>query len=304
VEATLKPVPTLALVPGVRVDHESLMNRTWVDPRLGARWTASNATVLKASLGLYHQPPIVQYETRELGNPAIGPEGAVQASVGVEQRLGGPISLDFQLYENRLFDRVVPTNLTTVRDGQAVNERYVNSGTGHAYGAEVLLRWMDDGRQMGWISYSFTRSLRSGAAVGGGVETSGDQLTQPHSLTAVYSVQLPEVWRGLRIGTRIRYTSGLPYRAVTSSVYDADADAYQAIPSGSIGQRLPDFFQTDLRLEKRWTFDAWTLDTYLDIQNVTNRVNAELATYDYRYAQSGYAGGLPILPSLGLRAEY
>ena len=42
----------------------------------------------------------------------------------------------------------------------------------------------------------------------------------------------------------------------------------------------------------------------LDIQNVTNRTNTENRDYNFNYAQSKPQQGLPILPILGIRADY
>ena len=52
-----------------------------------------------------------------------------------------------------------------------------------------------------------------------------------------------------------------------------------------------------------WTFDLWSLGAYVDVQNVLNAENPEGITYDYRYQQSAYIRGLPILPILGVRGR-
>jgi hypothetical protein len=42
------------------------------------------------------------------------------------------------------------------------------------------------------------------------------------------------------------------------------------------------------------------LSLYLDIQNVTNRRNAEGISYSEDYSTRSYTRGLPIFPSIGL----
>jgi hypothetical protein len=59
----------------------------------------------------------------------------------------------------------------------------------------------------------------------------------------------------------------------------------------------------DVRIDKRWTFNRWILDTYLDVQNVYNHKIPEGLTYNYDYSQSKPTGGLPVLTLFGLRAE-
>ena len=68
--------------------------------------------------------------------------------------------------------------------------------------------------------------------------------------------------------------------------------------------RLPTFSQLDVRLEHVWTFDAWTLGLYLDVQNVFNAENPEGMLYDYRFRESAAIRGLTILPILGIRGRF
>jgi hypothetical protein len=64
------------------------------------------------------------------------------------------------------------------------------------------------------------------------------------------------------------------------------------------------FFQADLRVDKRWTFDRWMFSAYLDVQNASNRGNAEFRIPSYDCSAQAPLPGLPIFPTLGLRAEW
>ena len=68
--------------------------------------------------------------------------------------------------------------------------------------------------------------------------------------------------------------------------------------------RIPDFFQLDVRLSKRWKLGRTVLETYLDVQNAFNRQNPEEIVYSQNYAQPRYITGLPILPVLGARLSW
>jgi TonB family protein len=295
-EATWKPLDGLVIVPGVRVEREDLLRvMTWIDPRVAARYTVRDGTVLKGGAGVYHQPPQPVYLTKEWGNPELTEEGAYHTMVGLEQRIVGPVTMDLQLYYKRLFDLVLPTDAA---------ERYTNAGTGRSYGAELLLRWNPGGRFFGWVSYSLSRSERDQKVVGGTIMPSGDSFDQPHNLVALGTVELPELWDGLSFGFRARYASGNPYPRVAGTFFDADAARYQPVYDAASRARMPDFFQLDLRADKRWTYRTWMLSLYLEVQNATNRKNAEDVAYNYDYTQRGWATGLPLYPSFGLRAEY
>lgn len=306
-EATFRPLERLTVVPGIRYDNfGSISKLSWVDPRLSARLALGEATALKAAAGLYHQAPAYAYLTEQWGNPHLKPEGAWQYSVGVERRLLGRVFLDAQLYYKRLFDLALPTDTLVSRNGQMVPEHYSSAGTGKAYGGELLVRWNPDGRFFGWVSYSLSRSTRDQQVAGGRIEgqPEGQEFDQPHNVVAVGTWELPEIWRGLSAGFRLRYTTGAPYEQVRSAVYDSDSDAYQAIKTGQVNSRLPDFFQLDVRVDHKWTYRTWTLATYLEVQNVTNRSNAESIAYSFDYTKSGVVSGLPFFPAFGLRAEY
>jgi hypothetical protein len=304
-EATWKPGGGLVVVPGLRVEREEYLNSmSWIDPRLSVRWTFQEDTTLKGGLGLYHQPPQLVYLTKEWGNPDLHEEGAWHSMIGVERRVWGPVTLDLQLYYKALFDLALPTNEVGVRDGAAVPLRYTNTGTGSSYGAELLLRWSGGGRFFGWLSYSLSRSVRDQQVVGGSIAPGGDQFDQPHNVVALGTVELPELWTGFSAGFRARYSTGVPYRPPVAAVYNADSDTYQPVVDPSSRRRTPDFFQLDLRVDKRWTWQSWILSAYLEVQNVTNRKNPEGAAYNYDYTQQGWMTGLPLFPSFGIRAEY
>jgi hypothetical protein len=59
-----------------------------------------------------------------------------------------------------------------------------------------------------------------------------------------------------------------------------------------------------VRVDKRFVFDRWLLNLYLDVQNVANHANPEGLIFNYDLTQSSYQTGLPIIPSLGIRGEF
>ncbi|HLV60796.1 MAG TPA: TonB-dependent receptor [Fredinandcohnia sp.] len=300
-EAEIRPFPALSLKPGLRLDGDTYMRTAWLDPRFSARLQIDEATVLEGAVGLYHQPPPPQTFVAEFGNPELDPEGAVQYALGVERRIWGPIHVDLQVYYKDLFDLVVSSNRVVRRDGEDVLERYANEGTGQAYGVEILVRYDPDDRFFGWVGYSLSRSRRQDHLNDRRMPALSEQ---PHSLIAVGTLELPEIWEGLSIGARLRYTSGNPYTPVVGGVYDADRDRYRRIGEAQLRSlRLPDFFQLDLRVDKTWQLGTSALSLYLDVQNVTNRQNAEGLLYNFDYSEHRPLPGLPIFPSMGIRWE-
>ncbi len=301
-EATWKPLDSLAVIGGLRADYQSYMKDVWFDPRLSVLWTPVDWLTLKGGAAQYHQPP--DYRLGQLspvfGNPDLLPEGARHFNVGAETRFTDALSLDVSVYYKQLFQQV--RQVLTSGLGSDVNipgadTRFASTGYGRAYGAELLLRHKLTKNFFGWIAYSLSRFERDGY---GGQEWSLGPLDQPHNLIVVASYKLPF---DITVGGRFRYASGPLVTPVVASLYDVDGNYYYPLPGRPWSVRLPDFVQLDLRVDKRFVFDRWVLALYLDVQNVTNAQNPEGLFYSFNYTQKAYVYGIPILPSLGIRGE-
>jgi len=301
-DLVLKPLDALKIVAGVRGDYNSTIHQAWVDPRLAVFFQAHPQVLLKGAVGLYHQPP--DYRSGQLlekfGNPELKAEGARQYMLGTEVRFTDAISLDVQLYYKDLFDQVRSTlgDTSGVVDSGVSTPPYLNTGHGRSYGAEVLLRHALTRNFFGWVSYSLSRTERD---LSGGQSYGLSQFDQPHNLVVMASYKLPY---DFIVGAKVRYTSGPLNRPVVGTVYDANANYYFPVQDSTYSRRLPDFFQLDVRVDKRFVFQDWMLAIYLDVQNATYRKNVEGVVNSYDYSQEAFLTGLPILPVLGLRGEW
>ena len=102
----------------------------------------------------------------------------------------------------------------------------------------------------------------------------------------------------------MRYTSGDPYTPFVNGIFNANNASYECIAGNPDTARAPPFFQADLRIDRRFVYDKWSFTPYLDIQNVTNRANPEALFPNYNCQGYATLTGLPIFPTLGLRAEF
>jgi hypothetical protein len=150
----------------------------------------------------------------------------------------------------------------------------------------------------GWLSYSFSKSQRLDAPGDSWRPFSYDQT---HVLTAILSYKLGAGWE---LGGRFRYATGNPVTPVTGAVKDDNTDTFVPIYGPTNSARLPNFVQLDIRVDKVWVFNTWSLDLYLDVQNVTDTRAVEGTTYSFNYAQAVYFVGLPIIPVLGVKAAF
>lgn len=284
---------------GLRSDqiHWRGRERVALDPRLWLRYQLTDKTALKAYSGLYHQPPTPLQIDNDLGNPDLGLEGAAQFGTGVEHRFSDAWNVSAEVFYNRRYDLVQRVDPFT-QAGVILNPRYQNAGIGRSYGLELLIRREITAKLYGWISYTLSRSevLRVP-----GEAWRAFQYDQPHILTVVVGYRPNPGWE---LSSRFRLVSGNPIAPVNSATFDADAGRFVA-DYGRVGDgRSPAFAQLDARAQKTWTWDTWDLSLYLDVQNVTNHKNEEIHVYDYRFREQGSISGIPILPTLGLKARF
>jgi len=165
---------------------------------------------------------------------------------------------------------------------------------------EVLLRHKLTRNFFGWLAYSYQQSRRKDQ-----VDDSYRPFDEDvaHSLTLVLSYKFCKTWQ---VGTRLQFRSGYPYTPIAGGVYLADSNTYAPIydAQDKNSRRLPYEYQWDLRLDKQFVFDTWMLSLYLDVQNVTLADRVIAVNYRFDYRDKGYLLFLPILPSLGLRADF
>jgi hypothetical protein len=109
--------------------------------------------------------------------------------------------------------------------------------------------------------------------------------------------------RGWETGLTFRLVSGNPDTPVAGSIYDVDSGLYLPVYGDINTIRSQMFHRLDVRIEKMWTFKAWRLALYLDVQNAYNAGNQEGLVYDFRFNESQVLTGLPILPVIGVRGE-
>jgi hypothetical protein len=299
----VKPLPDLKLVGGVRADYDGYLRRGWVDPRLAVFWQPWADITLKGAIGLYHQLP--DYRVGLLsplqGNPDLLPEAGSHYMIGLEKRFSDAVTLDVQGYYKDFFHQARSTlqaGAGTDLTQDVTDLRYTSTGRGRSYGMEILLRHQLTKNFFGWISYSLSRTERD---YHGGTQWGPGQFDQPHNLIIVGSYKLPY---DFIFGVRIRYVSGPLTTPFVAAVYDANGNYYLPVPGPEYTRRLPDFFQLDLRLDKRFVFKNWMLSVYLDVQNVTNQKNVESLVNNYDYTKEAYLTGLPVLPVLGIKGEW
>jgi len=291
----------LKVIPGLRLDLDPFAARpeAVLDPRLVALWTLGEGLVLKGGAGLYSQPPQPFQRIETFGNPELPWERAAHYALGAEWRALSWLQLELELFYQDRFRLAARSPRLVERGGEVVRENFWDQGQGRAYGLELQAKLVELRGLTGWLSYTLSRAEQ---------RSSPEQawrlfsLDQTHSLVALASWELGGGWA---VGASARLTTGAPTTAIAGAIYDADADTYVPIPGETGGgPRGPTFFSLDLRVDRRFTFELWSLALYLDLMNATNHPNEEGRTYSFDYRESTPLPGLPIFPSFGVKGEF
>jgi hypothetical protein len=302
------------LRPGLRGEHIGLSDQWTLDPRILLHERLGSGIELTQSAGLYHSPPLITDLDPIFGDRRMLGSAATQLAFGAKAILGDDNEVGATAYYQDLRQLPVDavSSATPISDNGgtdsggalAISRELVDAqfgsysyreaiGNGRAYGLELIAR-RNRGIWTGWLAYTYGRSFRQNPVRG--PDEYPYVLDQPHTLTVLATTALPRNWR---VGGRFRYATGNPFTPVASAVMDVDGD-YIAIDGPILSERLPDFFQLDVRLDHAWRRPWGVLNLYLDVQNVTNRRNAEGVTYNEDFTVRSYTRGLPIFPSIGV----
>ncbi|NJK89505.1 MAG: TonB-dependent receptor [Myxococcales bacterium] len=299
IEAEWRVTERLTLIPGIRLDYFSEAENVSIDPRIIGRYRISDPWLVKAGVGIFHQPPLPQELSEDFGNPDLDIQWSLQTSAGVEWTPTRYFKADITAFYKRLDRQVGPSNaLRTNDDGDVVAAVFDNGQTGDVIGLEMFLRHDFNNNFRGWIAYTLSRSTRTDS---GETEERLFGFDQTHILALVLSYVFPENWE---LSGRFRLVSGNPFTPITGGVYIDEQDDYAPISGDTNSERLSLFHQLDLRLDKRWVADYFTVSAFLEVLNLYNRANTEGLTYNFDFSERGEVQGLPIVPNVGVRVDF
>ncbi|HJX66418.1 MAG TPA: TonB-dependent receptor [Polyangia bacterium] len=285
---TIKAGDRLQVTPGFRYDlyFEQNTYEGASSPRLSLRYRVASETWLKGHVGQFSQMPSLPVGVPGFdgfGLQSFGLQRSRQGSVGVETGLGNRDGADLSLDTTVFYQRL---HVTDVRNSLSLDPQardFLEPREGESYGFEIMLRRPMRHRLYGWLSYTLSRSLR----VVDGVIAPSDW-DQRHVLNLVTGYRLPH---GYAASARFHYNTGRPY-----PIYDPRFGWVNY-------QRIPAFPQLDLRGDKRFVFDRYLMDVYVEVVNATasREVFDEKLHTDGSFVQRAYR---LVLPSIGVHVEW
>jgi hypothetical protein len=266
---------------GVRADGNTFMttgNEFWrtFSPRVSASYALDSAWNLNASAGRYFKLPqytilgfrdanneLVNRDTRYIGTThyVAGLEWVPEPSI--RMTLEG-FYKTYSDYPVSLLDSVSLANRGT--DFIVLgNEPVASVGRGRAYGAELFFQKKLTERFFTTVSYTLLFSEFTGLFSNDFIPSAWDFR---HLISGIVGYKLDDGWE---FGAKFRYAGGSPFTPI-----DTAASRRLYLLTGQVQldnarlnqERLRAFRQVDIRIDKKWSFNAWSLDLFLDVQNV------------------------------------
>jgi len=316
VKAEWQPSYPLLFDFGLRLDwYSPLKEAQYISPRLAFTYTANPQWKIKLSGGLYHQAPsyiwLVNTENRKL--KALQNRMVVLGtSYKPQPEWRASFEVFYKDYRNLpsgtlpgVNDYIVLTNTGSSYGGreddfQSFGLFTLNSrASGFAYGAELnIQKRYSDKPYYGQASLSWSRTLYT---ANDGNEYPG-QFDQRYIFSIVGGYILNEKWE---FSSKFRFFSGAPY----TPVYIPDENpikqgVIQNLPEEYLSKRLDNSYVLDVRVDRNFMFDDYSLIIFVDIQNILNFKVPQKPQYDFGDNKIVDSSDIGILPSIGISFSF
>jgi len=282
---------------GIRADgssySQSMMNPLdQFSPRLSLSYRLGKSLFLNFNTGRFFQrPPYTmlgfQNNAGELVNKTAGIRyiRADHIVGGLEFRSGEnyQVSVEgfYKKYDRYPFSLIDSISLAGKGDEFGIYgaEPVKSIANGEAYGFEVLGRFRNLARINAIVSYTYvlSRTLNSDAALSTLPAKTSTTWDNRHILNVTATRNFARNWSA---GLKWRFVGGAPYtpydydKSSIKAAWDARGMAYPDYRQYNT-KRRESFNQLDIRIDKQYFFKKWSLNFYVDIQNVLNNKSDE-----------------------------
>ena len=298
------------LVVGGRWDNFSQNDRSVFLPRLSLSIAPLTQTRLTLAAGQYSQFPDLVDLDGEFGTPNLRPQRSNQASVAIEQFLSERLRLRVEAYDRQERDGIysAASQFRLAAPGGDIlfpqlGPVLANSLRGYSRGLEFIVQRRSDNGLSGWASYTLGYSRFTDATTG---EHFWGDYDQRHTLNVFASYR---AGTSLNFSANARYGSGFPITGYVGSPIQYEGDSYFPLTATPNQIRMPAYFRLDTRVNKAFYRKRSKFTLYAEITNLTDHSNLLYWGFVPDVVQNGYleAGRgnlLPIIPSVGINAEF
>jgi hypothetical protein len=252
-----------------------------LSPRLSASYSITEKLNANFNVGRYFQlPPYTIMGYQDSNEVLVNKENNITyiqadhyiAGLEYNPNLLSKITLEgfYKTYDNYPFlirDSLSLANLGG--DFGVIGNEPVNSTSfGRTYGLELLVQQKLLDSIYGILSYTFVRGEFSDK----NEELIASSWDNRHILNLTAGKKFKNDWE---VGMKFRYVGGAPY-----TPYDiersANSDVWDVVQQGVFDWdqlnelRNPASHVLDIRIDKKWYFNDWAINAYIDVQNIYN----------------------------------
>jgi hypothetical protein len=290
---------------GLRLDYfDYLEKKIYPAPRFSITYLLDNLTNINLSTGSYYQAPSYIWLAAAENNKRLTDIRTDQLIVGFDRLLGEDFLLKIETYYKWYNDypaSLIRPYLVLANTGAGYNgaddnfssfglEPLTSGGSGKSRGVELSLqKKLSDIRCYGILSLTYSKT--DFTALDNTARNGAYDQRWIFNLAGGY--KFDENWEA---GFKFRYASGRPYTPFTNSGFQLVSDY------------LSNYFKAlhslDIRVDKRWFYEKFTLITYIDIQNIYNNKYSNSLRWDPRTRMAVNDPSIGILPSIGISLEF
>ena len=286
---------------GLRYDYFDFIDKkSYISSRASASVNLVHNLYLNLSYGIFYQSPSYVWLVSDPSNVTLENIRADHYIAGFEYIFLPDLKASIEVYHKDYDNYPVSNNRPYLilsnnggnfeKKGSFIIEPMLSAGKGYSNGIELFIQKTLTDNYYFNVSLSLFRAKYTALD---GVERNSD--FNNRILFTTFGGFL--FGDGYQISGKIRYAGGRPYTPINPVDGTQLVSEYNSV-------YLPDYYSFDVRFDKKWSFANWTLVTYIDVQNITNRKN--ISGYEWNRYKSIIEPneGIGIIPSIGINAMF
>ncbi len=276
----------LQLSAGLRLDGNTFASTManpldQFSPRFSAAYALTDKWSLNFNTGIYYQTPA--YTVLGYRNQAGDLTNTNVKYLGVKQLVGG---LEYNTLANLRFtvegfykgyqhypmlltnNDTIPLANLGIDFGVVGDKPVVGLTNGRSYGVEFLAQQKLNKGFYGIAALTFVRSEFN--------DKNNNLVASSWDSKFIFSLTAGKILKkNWEIGFKLRSAGGAPYTPFNTA-FSSVINNYNVNPAGYLDysklntQRLPNFYQLDARIDKKYNFKRWNLNVFIDVTNLTN----------------------------------
>ena len=266
---------------GLRIDGNSFTenaNSNNFSPRFSLAYNLNSKTSINSNIGRFHQLPSYTILGFENNGKYLNKDAAYitcdHAVIGIEYNPSSysKISLEsfYKSYSNYPFSILDSISLANLGDdfGVVGNEDISSISKGNSYGIELLAQQKMSSSIYGILSATYYYSRFE--------DNEGKLISSKWDNRFILNMTAGKKFKNnIELGFKYRYSGGSPYTP-TDLINSSKKSFWDINQRGVLDynllntQRLKGQHGLDIRIDKKWFFKSWSLNAYIDVENILN----------------------------------